>query len=104
MKRVKASGAFFRKKKKGREEELQKCEGAILKFVSSSNSFFSSAAPTNKNIVDSGELQVDMEQAPPTLATVEEEASVETDMIEHCAGSEVEENDVNKSDIQRFAK
>jgi len=33
MKRVKESGAFFRKKKKDREEELKKNEGAILKFV-----------------------------------------------------------------------
>ena len=33
MKRVKESGAFFRKKKKAREEELKKNEGAILKFV-----------------------------------------------------------------------
>jgi len=37
MKRVKASEAFFRKKEKDKEE-LQKCEGAILKFVTSSNS------------------------------------------------------------------
>ena len=33
MKRVKESGAFFRKKKKAREEELKKNEGTILKFV-----------------------------------------------------------------------
>ena len=33
MKRVKDSGASFRKKKKAREEELKKNEGAILKFV-----------------------------------------------------------------------
>ena len=33
MKRVKESGAFFRKKKKAREEELKNNEGAILKFV-----------------------------------------------------------------------
>ena len=33
MKRVKESGAFFRKQKKAREEELKKNEGAILKFV-----------------------------------------------------------------------
>ena len=33
MKRVKESGAFFRKQKKAREEELIKNEGAILKFV-----------------------------------------------------------------------
>ena len=33
MKRVKESGAFFRKKKKAREGELKKNEGAILKFV-----------------------------------------------------------------------
>ena len=33
MKRVKESGTFFRKKKKAREEELKKNEGAILKFV-----------------------------------------------------------------------
>ena len=33
MKRVKESGAFFRKKKKAREEELKKNEGAIFKFV-----------------------------------------------------------------------
>ena len=32
MKRVKKSGAFFRKKKT-REEKLKKNEGAILKFV-----------------------------------------------------------------------
>ena len=32
-KRVKESGAFFRKKKKAREEELKSNEGAILKFV-----------------------------------------------------------------------
>ena len=33
MKRAKESGAFFRKKKKAREEELKKNKGAILKFV-----------------------------------------------------------------------
>ena len=33
MKRVKESGAFFRKQKKAREEKLKKNEGAILKFV-----------------------------------------------------------------------
>jgi len=33
MKRVKESGAFFRKKKKARVEELKKNEGTILKFV-----------------------------------------------------------------------
>ena len=33
MKRVKESGAFFRKQKKAREEELKKNERAILKFV-----------------------------------------------------------------------
>ena len=33
MKRVKESGAFFRQKKKAREEELKKTEGASLKFV-----------------------------------------------------------------------
>ena len=33
MKRVKESGAFYRKKKKARQEELKKNEGAILKFV-----------------------------------------------------------------------
>ena len=33
MKRVKESGAFFRKQKKAREEELKKNEGDILKFV-----------------------------------------------------------------------
>ena len=33
MKRVKENGASFRKKKKAREEELKKNEGAILKFV-----------------------------------------------------------------------
>ena len=33
MKRIKESEAFFRKKKKAREEELKKNEGAILKFV-----------------------------------------------------------------------
>jgi len=45
-----------------------------------------------------------MEQAPPTLGTIEEAASIETDTIEHCAGGEAEENDVNKSDSQQFAK
>ena len=38
MKRVKESGAFFRKKKKAKEAELKKHEGAILKFVTSSGS------------------------------------------------------------------
>ena len=33
MKKVKESRAFFRKKKKAREEELKKNEGVILKFV-----------------------------------------------------------------------
>ena len=33
MKRVKENGASFRKKKKAREGELKKNEGAILKFV-----------------------------------------------------------------------
>ena len=33
MKRVKESGAFLRKKKKAREEELKKNEGAMLKAV-----------------------------------------------------------------------
>ena len=33
MKRVKESGAFYRKKKKARQEELKKNEGAILKFI-----------------------------------------------------------------------
>ena len=40
MKRVKKSGASFRKKKEAREEELKKNEGAILKFV---NIFFCSS-------------------------------------------------------------
>ena len=38
MKRVKESGAFFRKKKKAKEAELKKHEGAMLKFVTSSGS------------------------------------------------------------------
>ena len=41
MKRVKESGAFFRKKKKTKEAELKKQEGAMLKFVSSSDSHVS---------------------------------------------------------------
>ena len=36
MKRVKESGAFLRKKKKAKEAELKKHEGAMLKFVTSS--------------------------------------------------------------------
>ena len=35
MKRVKESGTFFRKKKKAKEVELKKHEGAILKFSGS---------------------------------------------------------------------
>ena len=33
MKRVKESGAYFRKKKKAKEEELKTNEGTISKFV-----------------------------------------------------------------------
>ena len=36
MKKVKESGASFRKKKKAREKELKKNKGAILKFVNTS--------------------------------------------------------------------
>ena len=47
MKRVKESGAFFRKKKKAKEAELKKHEGAILKFVTSSGSNIFLTIPEN---------------------------------------------------------
>ena len=47
MKRVKESGAFFRKKKKAKEAELKKHEGAMLKFVASSSSNGSLTIPEN---------------------------------------------------------
>ena len=45
MKRVKESGAFSRKKKKAKEVELKKHEGAIVKFVTSSGSNVSLTIP-----------------------------------------------------------
>ena len=52
MKRVKESGVSLRKKKKAREEQLKKNEGAILKFVNISlqSSLFS---PNEKDEVNS---------------------------------------------------
>ena len=47
MKRVKESGAFFRKKKKAKEAELKKHEGAMLKFLTSSGSNASLTIPEN---------------------------------------------------------
>ena len=49
MKRVKESGAFFRKKK-AKEAELKKHEGAMLKFVTSSSSNGSLTIPENDSI------------------------------------------------------
>ena len=46
--------------------------------------------------MDGDELELDMDQEVPTLGTIEEAASIETDTIEPCAGGEVEENDVPK--------
>ena len=46
MKRVKESGAFF-KKKKSKEAELKKHEGAMLKFLNSSGSSVSPTIPDN---------------------------------------------------------
>ena len=46
MKRVKESGAFFRKEE-AKEAELKKYEGAILKFVTSSGSNVSLTIPEN---------------------------------------------------------
>jgi len=47
--------------------------------------------------VDSDELQVGMEQEVPTLGTIQEATSIETDTIEPCAGGEVDENDIPKA-------
>ena len=47
MKGVKESGAFFRKKKKAKEAEIKKHEGAILKFITSSGSNVSLTIPEN---------------------------------------------------------
>ena len=60
MKCVKESGAFFRKKKKAKETELKKHEGAMLKFVTSSGSNVSLTIPendSNKNSDNNFELQ-----------------------------------------------
>ena len=64
MKRVKKSGAFFRKKK-AKEAELKKQEGAMLKFVSSSGSHVSGTVPekySNENPEQSVELQKDIKE------------------------------------------
>jgi len=62
MKRAKESGCYFRKKRKTREEELKKNEGAILKFVrisshaiSSSEMHDVSSAGTSESIPEVGE-------------------------------------------------
>ena len=47
MKRVRESGAFFRKNKKAKEAELKKHEGAMLEFVTSSCSNGSLTIPEN---------------------------------------------------------
>ena len=60
MKRVKESGAFFRKKKKAKEAELKKHEGAMLKFLISSGSNVSLTIPendSNENPDNNVELQ-----------------------------------------------
>ena len=60
MKHVKENGDFFRKKKKAKEAELKKHEGAILKFVTSSGSIVSltiSENDSNENPDNNIELQ-----------------------------------------------
>ena len=60
MKRVKESGAFFRKKKKAKEAELKKHEGAMLKFLIFSGSNVSLTTPendSNENPDNNVELQ-----------------------------------------------
>ena len=64
MKRVKENGAFFRKKKKAKQAELKKHEGAMLKFVASSSSNVSLTIPgndSNKNPDNNVELQKNTE-------------------------------------------
>ncbi|CAK8690400.1 unnamed protein product [Clavelina lepadiformis] len=65
MKRVKESGAFFKKKMKAREAELKKHKGAMLKFVTSSGSNVSLTLPendSNENPDNNAELQRDTEK------------------------------------------
>ena len=65
MKHVKESGAFFRKKKKAKEAELKKHEGAMLKFVTSSSSNGSLTIPendSNENPENNVEFHKDSEE------------------------------------------
>ena len=84
MKRVKQSGASFRKKKKAVEEESKKNEGALLKFIQRTSS------PTNKvmdteddNPIETGD-KFDIANATIEVdtATVEGEGDIDAEVCE----------------------
>ena len=101
MKRVKESGAFFRKKKKAKEAELKKYEGAILKFVTSSDSNVSLTIPendSNENPDNNVDLQKYTEEISLSAKT-QETRSIQTDtneinyVVPVAYGDEGENND-----------
>ena len=102
MKRVKESGACFRKKKKAKEAELKKQEGAMLKFVSSSGSHVSGTVPekySNENPVQSVELQKDTEEISLSAKTQETESiQSNTDKINYAAPVAYEDKSENNDE------
>ena len=102
MKRVKESGACFRKKKKAKEVELKKQEGAMLKFVSSSGSHVSRTVPekySNENPEQSVELQKDTEEISLSAKTQETESiQSNTDKINYAAPVAYEDKSENNDE------
>ena len=101
MKRVKESGAFFRKKK-SKEAELKKQEGAMLKFVSSSGSHVSGTVPekySNENPEQSIELQKDTEEISLSAKTQETESiQSNTDKINYAVPVAYEDKSENNDE------
>ena len=101
MKRVKESGAFFRKKK-AKEAELKKQEGDMLKFVSSSGSHVSgtiSEKYSNENPEQCVELQKDIEEISLSAKTQKTESiQSNTDKINYTAPVAYEDKSENNDE------
>ena len=102
MKCVKESGTFFRKKKRAKEAELKKQEGAMLKFVSSSGSHVSGTVPekySNENSEQSVELQKDTEEISLSAKTQKTESiQSNTDKINYAAPVAYEDKSENNDE------
>ena len=101
MKRVKESGAAFRKKKKAKEEEATKNEGALLKFIQRTSTPAAEVAETKDDIhaeTEESEDEVDIAN----VATGTAEGDIESvDAAETVSDDDAEDDAREVEELER---